>query len=31
MDGVETLVSSIRLEVNFADGNKLVVIDNPIR
>ena len=31
MDGVEVLVSSIRLEVNFADGNKLVVIDNPIR
>ena len=31
MDGVDTLVSSIRLEVNFADGNKLVVIDNPIR
>ena len=31
MDGIEHLVSSIRLEVNFSDGNKLVVIDNPIR
>ncbi len=31
IDGVSDLITSIRLEVNFADGNKLVVIDNPIR
>ena len=31
MEGVPGLLSSIRLEVNFLDGNKLVYIESPIR
>ena len=31
MDGVQELLTAIRLEVNFLDGNKLVYIENPIR
>ena len=31
MEGVQELLTSIRVEVNFLDGNKLVYIENPIR
>ena len=31
MEGVLELLTSIRLEVNFLDGNKLVYVENPIR
>ena len=31
MEGVSELLSSIRLEVNFLDGNKLIYVESPIR
>ena len=31
MEGVPELASPLRLEVNFADGNKLIYVQNPIR
>ena len=31
LDGVPDLVTPIRLEVTFDDGNKLIYIENPIR
>jgi len=31
MEGVPELMDSIRLEVNFLDGNKLIYVQNPIR
>ena len=31
LDGVPDLVTPIRLEVTFDDGNKLIYVENPIR
>ena len=31
LDGVPDLVTPIRLEVTFNDGNKLIYVENPIR
>ena len=31
MEGVPELLSSIRLEVNFLDGNKLIYVESPVR
>ena len=31
MEGVPELMDSIRLEVNFLDGNKLIYVQNPIQ
>lgn len=31
LDGVPELVTPIRLEVTFDDGNKLIYVENPIR
>ena len=31
MEGVAEMVDAIRLEVTFDDGNKLIVVRNPIR
>ena len=31
LDGVPALVTPLRLEVTFDDGNKLIYVENPIR
>jgi len=31
LEGVPELLTSIRLEVNFLDGNKLIYVENPIQ
>ena len=31
LDGVPDLVTPIRLEITFNDGNKLIYVENPIR
>ena len=31
LDGVADLVTPIRLEITFDDGNKLIYVENPIR
>ena len=31
LDGVPDLVTPIRLEITFDDGNKLIYVENPIR